>query len=89
MMELKKQWNDGSGDSLTATYQGEKKGVATFSSVTNEGIDRKMPVYFKYGGHTIVERTVIQEGKRETYDCIDGEYICSDGLTYNVLKDGL
>lgn len=88
-MELKKNWDDGSGDTLTAAYQGEKKGTATFSSVTNEGTDRTMPVYFKSGDHTFVERNVVQEGRRETYDCIDGEYICADGLTYNVIKDGL
>lgn len=85
-MELKKQWNDGSGDNLTATYQGEKKGVATFSSVTNEGIDREMPVYFKSGDHTFVERNVVQEGRREYFLSKDGDFIFAKGGSFNVLK---
>lgn len=88
-MELKKNWDDGSGDILTATYQGEKTGDATFSSVTNEGIDRNIQVAFAIGDNVYAERNVVQEGLREPFVASDGDFILADGGTFNVLKDEL
>lgn len=88
-MELKKQWNDGSGDVLTASYEGVRDGNVSFSSPMNEGVERTMSVLFKYGDSVYAERNVVQEGRREVYVCTDGEYICTNGGTYNVLRNGL
>ena len=82
MAELIKPWND--GGSLSVTYDGSGDGEAIFSSTTNEGIDREMPVTFKGGGMAI-ERTVSQKGMREIFN----GFILADGGTFNVLKDEL
>lgn len=79
---MEKLWNDGSGDKLTATYTETE---ATFTSDENEGIDREMEVSFKAENLT-EKRIVIQEGLREVFLCKDGDFILSDGGTFNVLK---
>ncbi len=88
-MELRKQWNDGSGDVLTATYQGEGNEEVPFSSDLNEGVDRAMQVTFKVDENVYAERNVVQEGMREVFNASDGDFILADGETFNVLKDGI
>lgn len=82
MKEL--DWLEGDGV-LTATEGGSGNGTVSFSSEANEGIDRSLTVNI---GSELVSKqvTVSQIGKREVYTCTDGEYICSDGGTYNVIK---
>lgn len=83
MAEFRRQWDD--GDSLSATYDGNGDGIATFSSDVDEGLDREMNIRFSdTQGRVFVERKVKQEGKREVFE----DFIVTDG-TFNVLKDGL
>lgn len=81
---MEKSWDDGSGDKLTATYT---EIDATFSSDENEGIDRNTDVFFKGEGITVV-RMVKQQGKRETFNVIEGEFLVTEG-TFNVLRNGI
>ena len=84
MAELVKPWND--GGSLSISYDGDRDGSAVFSSDVAEGLDREMAVSFvdKYRS-VVVERNVIQHGKREVFSDIN----LADGGTYNVIKNGL
>lgn len=88
MAQLVKQWED--GGSLIASYEGSGDGSAVFSSDVNEGIDRDIKVSFVDKSRKIVvEREVMQEGKREVYSASDGSFLLADGGTFNVLKDGI
>lgn len=88
MAEFVKQWND--GGSLSISYDGDRDGSATFSSQTNESLDRSTSVSFiDSTRNVVVERTVNQVGMREVFRCADGDFILADGGTFNVLKDGL
>ena len=86
MSNLVRPWND--GGNLSVTYEGSGDGSAVFSSDANEGIDREMTVTFVGAGQEI-ERVVRQEGLREVFSCLDGDFILADGGTFNVIKDGL
>ena len=86
-METNKAWQDGSGDVLNANYSGSNSGDAVFSSDVNEGTDRSIDVYFKGNGITVI-RTVNQDGKRETFNVSEGEFLVTEG-NFNVLKDGI
>lgn len=88
MAELVKPWND--GGSLSVTYDGDRDGSAIFSSDIAEGLDREMQVLFVDQSRVaVVERIVRQEGMREMFIPSDGEFILSDGGTFNVLKNEL
>lgn len=88
MAELVKPWND--GGSLSVTYDGDRDGSAIFSSDIAEGLDREMQVLFVDQSRVaVVERVVRQEGMREMFIPSDGEFILSDGGTFNVLKNEL
>lgn len=79
-----KDWPD--GGSLTATYQGSGNGSAVFSASSNEGLDRETKVYFVDASRKVsVEKSVIQQGRREIYS----DLILADGGTFNVIKNGL
>lgn len=86
MAQLVKPWPN--GGNLSVTYNGDREGIATFASDTNEGVDRELTVTFKAAGLS-VERTVVQEGKRLRFRCKDGAFILKGGGTFNVLKNGL
>lgn len=88
-MELRKDWEDGSGDVLSVTYTGEKTEDVPFSSSVNEGLDRTVSVSFLIGESTYAERNVVQAGKREAFDALDGGFTLLDGGTFNVLKNGV
>ena len=85
MAELVKPWND--GGNLTATYEGSGDGSAIFSSDTAEGLDREMLVKFVDKNKSIiVEKKVIQIGRREIFSSNGEDFVLSDGGTFNVLK---
>ena len=87
MAELVKQWND--GGSLSVTYEGNGDGSAVFSSDVNEGLDRTMELTFTAtigGTSKSVVKEVKQEGRREIFYAADGEFLDSDGGTFNALK---
>lgn len=88
MAELVKPWNDGS--SLTVTYDGDRDGSAVFSSDTAEGLDRDLMVSFSDSRKSVVvDRLVRQAGKREVLMAADGDFLLTDGGTFNVLKNEL
>ena len=85
MAEFRREWQD--GGSLTATYGGSGDGSAVFSSDINEGIDRATNVSFvDVSRSVVVERAVVQEGRREEFVASDGDFVLADGGTFNVLK---
>lgn len=85
MATTTKQWEN--GGSLTATYEGSGDGSAVFTSDVNESIDREMDVTFVDESRTVeVVRTVRQIGMREPFAVTEGDFILSDGGTFNVLK---
>jgi hypothetical protein len=85
MAELVKPWND--GGSLSVAYEGDGDGSAVFSSDVAEGLDREMIVVFRDGGRTVaVERKVLQVGMREMFVPNDGDFVPSEGGSFNVLK---
>lgn len=87
-MELVKPWND--GGSLSVSYDGDRDGTAVFTSDVNDGIDREMVVSFVDASRNVqVDRTVVQTGRREVFSASDGEFVLSDGGTFNVLKNEL
>lgn len=88
MAELVKPWND--GGSLTVTYDGDRDGSAVFSSDTAEGLDRDLMVSFSDSRKSVVvDRLVRQAGKREVLMAADGDFLLTDGGTFNVLKNEL
>ncbi len=78
-------WNDGEG-AISVVYTGNGDGTISFSSVLNEGCDRTQSVTVSnnYGNSVVV--TITQIGLREPFLCADGNFLCSDGETFNVLK---
>lgn len=88
MAELKKQWSD--GELLTAVYDGDRDGSATFTSDVNESIDREMVVtYVDKDRKVSVAQMVKQAGLREVFNASDGVFTLADGGTFNVLKNEL
>lgn len=90
-METKIKWNEGEGY-ITATYEGSGNGSVSVTSDINEGIDRKQIIKVETtagNNPKSIDVEVAQMGMREIYNCTDGEYICADGGTYNVIKDEL
>lgn len=73
------QWEEGE---LTVSYVGNGNGVATFSSDTNEGIDRETIATFN-AGEASAQLGVIQIGMREVF----ADFNVKEG-TFNVLKHG-
>lgn len=87
MFHFEKEWEN--GGSLTVTYEGRGDGDATFTSDVNEGLDRETSVTFvDFSKQIRVECKVTQQGKREVFCVADGEFLLSDGGTFNVVKDG-
>lgn len=84
MAKLVKPWGD--GGNLYATYDGSGNGTAVFSTDIAEGLDREMEVKF-VAADIVVTRTIKQSGMREMFVPADGEFILSDGGTFNVLKN--
>lgn len=84
MKSVIKPWND--GGSLSVSYEGYGDGSAIFSSDVAEGLDREMEVRFVGGGASLT-RKVKQSGRREMFVPSDGDFIVSEGGTYNVLKE--
>lgn len=86
-MEFIKNWKEGEG-SLKIIYKGEHDDSITISSDINEGIDRSIEIQFKGKEEQVVlTKTVKQEGMREIFVASDGNFLVSDGGTFNVLKD--
>lgn len=87
-MKTEKTWND--GGVLSVTYDGVGDSSAVFSSDLAEGLDREMSVSFVDKSRSVVvERNVKQEGMREVFSASDGEFVLSDGGTYNTIKNEL
>lgn len=83
-MDIVKQWDD--GEPLYISYTGKKTGYATFSSNTNEGLDREATISLKDTNKSVeIKRKVTQTGKREIFEGIE----LYDGGTFNVLKNEL
>lgn len=85
MATTSKQWPDGEG-SLSISYTGSGNGTISFSSALNEGCDRTLTVTASNSYGNSVAMTVKQLGLREPFLCADGNFLCSDGGTFNVLK---
>ena len=85
-METKIKWNEGDGY-ITATYEGSGSGSASISSDVNEGIDREQSIKVETTDKSVSATLVVsQEGLREVFTPSDGEFVLSDGGTFNVLK---
>lgn len=90
MAILQREWDD--GDSLAIRYEADEEegiGTATFLSDANEGVDREMTITFKgegVSGEIVEERRVVQEGKREVFNCSDGTFYDADGNRFLGLK---
>ena len=88
-METKIKWNEGEGY-ITATYEGSGNGSASISSDINEGIDREQYINVETTDKSVSATLVVsQEGLREVFEPSDGEFVLSDGGTFNVLKNEL
>ena len=87
-METKIKWNEGEGY-ITAAYEGSGNGSASISSDINEGIDREQSVVVettKGNNPKSVSVSIKQIGLREIFSASDGDFVLSDGTTYNTLK---
>ena len=87
-METKIKWNEGDGY-ITATYGGIGSDSAYISSDLNEWIDREreITVNTTYGENQKSEDILIKQyGMREVFSPSDGDFILTDGGTFNVLK---
>lgn len=85
-METKIKWNEGEGY-ITATYDGSGSGSASISSDVNEGIDREQSINVETTDKSVSATLVVsQEGLREVFTPSDGDFVLSDGGTFNVLK---
>lgn len=88
MAELIKTWID--GGILSVSYGGDRDGSAVFSSDIAEGLDRETTVLIIDETRTVsVELSVKQSGMREEFVASDGDFLLSDGGTFNVLKNEL
>lgn len=85
MATVSKIWPDGEG-SLSIAYTGDGDGAISFSSPLNEGCDRSLDVIVANNFGNSVTVHVTQIGFREPFLCSDGNFLCSDGGTFNVLK---
>lgn len=68
------------------TGQAGTMGIMVSTLSANEGVDREKTVQ-AVCGNTSVSMTVRQSGMREVFDAADGDFILSDGETFNVLKN--
>lgn len=85
-METKIKWNEGDGY-ITATYEGSGNGSASISSDVNEGVNREQTIKVETTDGSVSSLLNIkQEGMREVFRPSDGEFILSDGGTFNVIK---
>lgn len=79
-------WQTGDG-SIEATFMGVGDGVISIVSDPNESIDREQSIIVKTTDGKIQEKLKItQPGLREVFRCSDGDFILSDGGTFNTLK---
>ncbi len=86
----KVKWNEGDGY-IIATSEGRGDVPVTLTTDgPNEGIDREQVVIFEtVKGLNVDNKKVLvkQKGMREPY-LVDGEeYLLTDGMSYNVLKN--
>lgn len=89
MSEIRIKWDEGDGY-ITTTEKGTGDAEVPFSSIANEGIDRTNVVSVTTKEGVTRSIKVNQIGLRETFNTSDvGEFVCSDGSTFNVLKDGV
>ena len=71
---------------MTIDYSGDGNGTISIASDENEGIDREQTLSVKNGRGLSADLTVRQEGLREPFNASDGNFLLSDGDTFNVLK---
>lgn len=83
---LTRLWPDYSGDSVSVSFTGSGDGVITVSSDPCEGCDRELALSVSAAGADSVTLTVSQRGRREAFSPSDGEFLLSDGGTFNTLK---
>lgn len=89
MSEKKLKWNEGDGY-ITTVGSGSGDMSVPFSSTPNEGIDREREVYVITKENLSKSVTVRQLGLREVLvGRGDDTFVCADGRTFNVLKDGV
>lgn len=85
-METKIKWDEGDGY-ITATYEGSGNGSASISSDVNEGIDREQSIKVETADKSVSAILIVsQEGLREVFAPSDGDFVLTDGGTFNVLK---
>lgn len=88
MATTQRAWEN--GDILTADYTGSGDGIATFSSVVNEGVDRELTVTFEGDNAPSTTRKVVQSGKRQPLILADGaELYFADGARAIVIKEDI
>ena len=89
MSEKKLKWNEGDGY-ITTVAGGSGDMAVPFSSVANDGIDRERIVHVITRKNIVRSVTVRQPGLREILvGRGDDTFLCADGGTFNVLKDGV
>lgn len=85
-METSIKWNVGDGD-IKVSFTGEGDGDILITSSPNEGIDREQELTVQTLNKVkSVPVLVRQEGLREVFNSLEGEFLLSDGSTFNVLK---
>lgn len=80
------KWDEGDGN-ITVIANGKGNEIIPISSDANEGIDREQQIIIQtLDNKNEVTILAKQIGLREVYNVLEGEYILSNGETYNVLK---
>lgn len=80
------KWDEGDGNIIVIS-NGKGNEIISISSDANEGIDREQQIIIQtLDNKNEVTILAKQIGLREVYNVLEGEYILSNGETYNVLK---
>lgn len=75
-------------DYITVEYEGKHNNPIYFTADYNDDLDRDTTSIISTTDNKIsVELLIKQEGLREVFTCVDGDFITSDNDTYNVLKN--
>lgn len=74
---------------IVSPSSGSGDSTITFSAEVNEGIDYYEIFTISTPQKLQQDIKVTRLGRREVFTCTDGDFILSDGGTFNVLKNGL
>jgi hypothetical protein len=77
-------WSDGTNEKIAFDVTNDYVSISTEPC---EGVDRSIVATFKTSdGKASAKLTVNQTGKREVFAAANGEFLLSDGGSFNVLK---